>query len=244
MGSTVGFIKGIWRYPLKSMLGEELSGSQVSERGLKGDRQFALVDPETQKAIRAKQVPELFFYQAKLADDPADNGDTAISITMPDGSRIESSDKTAGARISQALCRNVILQKVSERNGGELPGFFDDSLIHLITTATLKSLTGLYPQGVFDPRRFRANFLIETNPDCTGFPEDGWLGKIIHIGQSLRLSITAHCARCVMTTHAQPGLEADSGILAAAVEHNYKNVGVYASILSPGFIKLGDQVSL
>jgi hypothetical protein len=52
--TAVGTTASIWRYPVKSILGEELNSSNVSERGLVGDRAYALIDKETSKVASAK----------------------------------------------------------------------------------------------------------------------------------------------------------------------------------------------
>ena len=76
------------------------------------------------------------------------------------------------------------------------------------------------------------------------FVENAWIGRILAIGDAVRLSITGPCPRCVMTTLSQGDLPRDAGILRTAAEHNHANVGVYASVLQGGAIRRGDSVSL
>lgn len=80
--SVVGSIVSLWRYPVKSMMGEELNASEVTEIGLLGDRAYALVDAETGKIISAK-LPRmwgvLFDCRAAL------NTPMHVKITLPDG---------------------------------------------------------------------------------------------------------------------------------------------------------------
>jgi uncharacterized protein YcbX len=78
----------------------------------------------------------------------------------------------------------------------------------------------------------------------SGFVENVWLGRIVVIGESVRLKIDLNCARCVMTTLAQRDLPKDPGILRTAAQHNQVDVGVYASVLQGGKIQLGDSVRL
>ena len=69
--TCVGTVATVWRYPVKSMLGEELNASQVTTRGLLGDRAHALVDHETGKVVSAKNPnkwPELFAYRVDNVD--------------------------------------------------------------------------------------------------------------------------------------------------------------------------------
>ena len=123
--------------------------------------------------------------------------------------------------------------------------FFDCGTIHLLTTATLDSLRGFYPEGRFESRRFRPNLVIETPPDIKGFPEnDEWNEKILAIGSEVKLKITGPCGRCVMTTLPQGDLPKDTGILKTAAQHNQARVGAYASVLQGGNVRRGDPVRI
>ncbi len=116
--------------------------------------------------------------------------------------------------------------------------------MHLLTTATLDRLRELYPQGRFEVRRFRPNIVVETANGEKDFVEDTWIGRMLAIGNTVRLRITGPCTRCVMTTLPQADLPRDAGILRATARHNRANAGVYASVLQGGRIRRGDSVSL
>jgi uncharacterized protein YcbX len=122
--------------------------------------------------------------------------------------------------------------------------FFDCAVVHLLTTATLDRLRELYPPGRFEVRRFRPNIVVETASGEKDFVEDAWIGQILAIGDTVRLSITGPCGRCVMTTLPQDDLPRDTGILRTAAQHNRANVGVYASVLQGGKVRRGDSVRL
>jgi uncharacterized protein len=122
--------------------------------------------------------------------------------------------------------------------------FFDCAAVHLLTTATLDRLRELYPLGRFEVRRFRPNIVVESANGEKDFVENAWIGQILAIGDSVRLSITGPCGRCVMTTLSQGDLPRDTGILRTAAQHNQANVGVYASVLQGGKVHRGDSVRL
>jgi uncharacterized protein YcbX len=126
----------------------------------------------------------------------------------------------------------------------EMPqgSFFDAAVVHLLTTSTMDRLRELYPQGRFEPRRFRPNIVVATAG--SGFVENDWIGRTVEIGDTVRLAITEPCPRCVMITLPQGDLPKDSGILRTAAQHNGVNVGVYASVVSGGTIRRGDAVVL
>src|ERR687884_1792810 len=83
-----GSVVALWRYPVKSMMGEELNATAVTDRGLLGDRAFALVDAETGKVASAKNPrrwPNLFDFRAAYAEPPGDGPLPPVRITLPDG---------------------------------------------------------------------------------------------------------------------------------------------------------------
>ena len=114
----------------------------------------------------------------------------------------------------------------------------------MLTTATLDRLREEYPRGRFEARRFRPNIVVQTKIGEKGFVENAWIGKVLAIGDTVRLSVISPCPRCVMTTLPQGDLPKDVGILRAAAQHNKANVGVYASVLQGGKVSRGDSVGL
>jgi uncharacterized protein len=127
----------------------------------------------------------------------------------------------------------------------ELPEgtFFDIAVVHVLTTATLERLHELYPQGEMAIRRFRPNIVIDTSDAAAGFVENEWVGRRLHVGEQVQLSVSEPCSRCVMITLPQGGLPKDTGILRTVAQHNNVHVGVYASVLRSGRIRRGDQVT-
>ena len=269
----------LWRYPVKSMQGEELNAADITGTGLLGDRRFAVVDPATGKVAGAKNPrkwPGFFYFRAAYTAPPCvGSALPAIRVTMPDGTTA-TTDEADGAGLpkllSEALGREVTLSAAAAGPGGldtagshtevataeeyviasdevtafDLPAgtFFDAASVHLVTTATLDRLRSLYPEGRFEPRRFRPNIIVDTGPDATGFVENDWVGHEICIGEQVRLRVTMATGRCVMTTLPQGDLPKDSGILRAAAQHNNAQVGVYAEVISGGRVRRGDTVKL
>lgn len=262
----IGEVTGLWRYPVKSMRGEELDAAEVTERGFAGDRRYALIDTQTVKIVSAKNPQKwarLFEFQAVYASTMGEaEGTPVVSITFPDGTVMGSDERQIHEALSRTLGRDVVLATSapddarveyidvlapSERiinfrtpNGT----FFDYGAIHLLTTASLAHLNELYPQGSFDVRRFRPNIIIRPSTSEKGFIENDWVGKTLTIGERVQLRVVRACPRCVMTTLPQPGLPADAGILRTAAQHNEANVGVYATVLTGGTIRQGDPVRL
>jgi uncharacterized protein len=269
--TTTGTVVSVWRYPVKSMLGEELNASYVTECGLVGDRAYALIDEETGKVASAKNPrkwEKLFDFRSVFIDPPqvAENI-PHIRITLPDGTQVFSSqDKDIDYTLSKALGRDVRLMKANldkpsyEEYWPDIEGlaqrekvtdeampprtFFDIAVIHLLTTSTINRLRGLYPEGRFEVRRFRPNIVVESASGEKDFIENSWIGKKITIGEDIVLRVMGPCTRCVMITLPQGDLPRDSGILRTVAKYNRVNVGVYASVLRSGTIHRGDLVRL
>jgi uncharacterized protein YcbX len=79
-------------------------------------------------------------------------------------------------------------------------------------------------------------------PGEKDFVENAWVSHTLAIGDSVRLSVTGPCVRCVMTTLAQGDLPRDPGILRTATQHNKVSVGVYATVERGGTVHRGDSV--
>jgi len=266
--SIVGSVVSLWRYPVKSMQGEELNASEFTERGLLGDRAFALVDAAEGRVASAKNPrkwPDLFSFRAAFAEPPHGPGQLPpVRITLPDGRIVSSVQQDRDQACSTALGRTVALHGsapgagVLEEYWPDIEGlahrdavtaesmppgtFFDLAAVHLLTTATLDRYRELYPQGRFEVRRFRPNIVVACDPQEKGFVEQGWVGRILALGSEVRLEVTGPCPRCVMTTLPQADLPRDTGILRTAVQHGQGHVGVYARVLRGGTLRRGDEV--
>jgi uncharacterized protein YcbX len=267
----VGSVVSLWRYPVKSMMGEELNAAEVTQ-GLVGDRAYALVDKSDGKIASAKNPqkwPHLFDFRAALTDAPRTGGKVPpVRMTLPDGTIVNSGQPDVHQILSQALKREVTLSAVlpdrrtatAEEYWPDMEGldhrdtvtdfglpegtFFDCAVVHVLTTATLDRLRALYPQGRFEVRRFRPNIVVETARGEEDFVENAWIGRTLEIGDAVRLRITGPCPRCVMTTLAQGDLPKDPGILRTAAQHNRANIGVYASVVQGGAVRRRDSVRL
>ncbi|HLW71146.1 MAG TPA: MOSC N-terminal beta barrel domain-containing protein [Candidatus Binataceae bacterium] len=267
----IGAVAGLWRYPVKSMMGEELETAQLTERGVLGDRAYAVIDQATGKVASAKNPrrwPQLFGFSAAYAAPPrAGDALPPVVIGLPGGEAIRSDSPLINRRLAALLDREVTLacdvpaQPHLEEYWPDLatllahrdevtdeampPGtFFDCAPIHVLTTATLARLSELYPEGRFEPRRFRPNLLIASNAGSAAFPENDWVGRTLAIGAEVQLKISGNTGRCVMTTLAQGGLPRDLAILRTAATHNQANVGVYATVTRAGLIRPGDSITL
>jgi MOSC domain-containing protein len=279
---VLGSADRLWRFPVKSMQGEEVTTAHVTERGFVGDRIYALIDTETGKVVSAKNPrkwPGLLEFSARFVHSPAADGIAPpVRVTFPGGTSISNDERGFDAQTSAIFRRDVVIQStppqelILEEYWPDIDGlahremvtdeaislgtpagtFFDFAPIHLLTTSTLAALERAYPQGRFEPRRFRPNILVDTEQE--GMPENDWVGRHISIGDEVVLEVVIPCPRCVMTTLPQGDLPHDSGILRTAARENnvmisplnqkMPSVGVYAKVLRGGDVKQGDAVCL
>lgn len=117
MVEQVGAIAALWRFPVKSMLGEELDATEVSSSGLAGDRAYALIDPATGKVVSAKNPrlwPNLLGCRARFLEPPhAGEDPPPVRITLPDGTSVTSDDPNVDTFVSNFLGRKVRLARAA-----------------------------------------------------------------------------------------------------------------------------------
>jgi uncharacterized protein YcbX len=268
-GTKLGSLASLHRYTVKSMMGEDLNAAHITERGLFGDRSYALWDTETGKVVSAKNPkkwPNMFNYRATYTTPPAAYSSVPpVRVTLPDGEYAISSSPDFAPTLSAKLGRSVTLLAAPPQNAHleeywpdmeemaanrdsvtdeAMPAgtFFDLAILHIITTGTLDELRAISPGSRFEPRRFRPNLIINTD-GSKGFVENDWIGKTISIGPEVKIEVTGPCPRCVMTTLAQGDLPKDPGILKTLAHHNETRAGAYASVVQTGTIRVGDTIT-
>jgi uncharacterized protein YcbX len=264
-------VSAAWRYPVKSMGGETVDSCNVTERGLAGDRAWALIDPSTRKVGSAKSVKR---FAGLLRCSATSNSAGTVRIELPDGRTIQTDQPDAVAVLTDMFGGPLELVPAApagtmvEFAAGTLGGkhaqttelavagaapagaLFDYACIHLVTTATLRGLAAAYPGGDFGVERFRPNFVVDCG-DATGFVENGWVGRTLAIGDEVVLKVSMPCPRCVMPTLARLTLPHDPEILRTIARENRLDLGdfghlpctgVYADIVRTGRVTRGDAV--
>jgi uncharacterized protein len=120
---VLGSVVSLWRYPVKSMLGEELHASEVTPRGLLGDRAYALIDRLDGKVASAKNPrkwPQLFDFRAVFVDEPRPGAQMPpVRLTLPDGTLATQGQGDHNQTLSEVLHRDVTLQ-AAERGHEEV----------------------------------------------------------------------------------------------------------------------------
>ncbi|MEU4427078.1 MOSC N-terminal beta barrel domain-containing protein [Actinoplanes sp. NPDC024001] len=224
----------IRRFPVKSMLGEVVSAAEVGERGLAGDRLWAVRDGDGKfgsgkNTRRFRRMPGLFRFRAYAAEP-------APVVEMPDGRRFTADDAAGHRAVSEILGRAVTLTPEAA-----VP-HHDEGPVSLLSTASLHALSELAGGepggGGVDPLRFRANLLLDgAGP---GFAEDDWPGRRLRVGADVVLRIVRPLTRCVMIDMPQDGAVERNDLLKTLAGHHEMTLGVVAVVESPGRISAGD----
>jgi uncharacterized protein len=220
-------VSALWRYPVKSMLGEACREVALGADGVPGDRAFA-VRGDDGRPGSAKRIDALFAFRARYDGEWPE-------IVLPGGRRMRGDDPAIHGALSTALGMPVKLVRE-----GDAP-YFDAEPIHLVTSAALDWLRARLPRSRVDERRFRPNLVISC--EARGQPELSWIGRTLRVGGAT-LRISASTERCRMTTLAQADLPSDPSVLRAIAQHANVQFGVYAEVVEPGRVAVGDTATL
>jgi uncharacterized protein YcbX len=287
MVEVVGTVKELWRYPVKSMVGESVSSVQIEAYGVVGDRLWAVRDDDVGEITGVRKKPKLLTCSAQYCEQPVgdlnDKDVPAIDVTMPSGEVLNSSDSRLASALSSLLGSSVSLHPLQPKSNkkhyriaatvgakeikrqfaskelpdmssfswaqlGELMLFvtplgrhYDVYPLHLLTTNSLKKMAEIEPEGDFDTRRFRPNIVIESPAGEVGFDEFTWLGGTLSIGDTM-IKCATRTVRCSAPAQPQAGMAKSAKVVKALSQHTGRNMGINATIIEGGNIKLGDEV--
>jgi uncharacterized protein YcbX len=258
-------VMGLWRYPVKSLQGEPAGRLRLTARGVEGDRQWAIVDAGSGRALSAKTVPALLEASAQTIGGGADG--SGVEVTLPDGTTLVAGEAGCDAVLSDWLGRAVRLVPAT---GGasvsydmtfdppnddaelvEIPmppeSFVDLAPIHLLTTGSLETAARARPESDWDVRRFRPNLLVATADG--DYPEDAWVGRELVAGGA-GIHVIMRTVRCAMPLRAQPRrpggapLPRDVEVFRTLTRLHDNHLGAYAEVTGPGTVAVGDRLTV
>lgn len=227
----VATVLELWRYPVKSLLGERLDAVELEERGARGDRRFAVTDRDGKlgsgkATARFRRLDGLFELRART-----DGG--RVLVALPDGRELRAGGPSLDAFLGERYRDELrVLEEATVRHHDAAP-------LHLLTTASLRWLQAQLPCSLVDRRRFRPNVLLDAPGD--GVLEDGWIGRRFGLGEAV-VRIVERAKRCVMTINPQAELPRDPAVLQAVTELNDLCLGVFATVEQPGTVRTGDAL--
>jgi uncharacterized protein len=214
-----------------------LTQAPVDARGILGDRLYAVRDTDGKlgsgkNTRRFRRMDGLLDFHATYLSD------LTPEITLPDGRTVRGDEEHVHWAIAKGLDRpGVTLAKE------DVISHFDEQPLHIVTSAGLTWLSDLVPHTDIDPRRVRPNLVIKVS-ETSGRPEDTWIGRQLHIGTHLVITVVGRAERCGMVNAAQEELPHSADILRAVTESADMFFGVHAQVRMPGRIRVGDDVLL
>jgi uncharacterized protein YcbX len=220
-------------FPVKAAGGEVLPELEVGPQGVVVDRGWAVYDEAGKLASgkhsrRFRRMDEVFTLVARGHGD-------GTSVVLPDGTEL-----LAGRPGTDDALSTHFGEPVQLRREGAVP-HQDAAPVSLVGTATLAELGRHEGDGrPLDPRHLRANVVVETDE---AYVEESWVGREVTMG-GVRLRVIEPIERCRMVGVAQVDLPARPGMLQAVADHHDLRAGVYAVVVSPGRVRLGDGVRI
>lgn len=243
--NPIGTIQSLFRYPVKSMRGEQITSTQVEPYGFYGDRSHAFIDPAKtgwSRFITARKYPQMLSYQAALGQDGSDDSFPSLTITN-DHNETFTWDEGFLLHMRGQIREDITMEQHLPNSPTLLA--VDASSILLVTEASIRQLEQLWGKPV-DPRRFRPNIVVQT-PDNTPFIETDWIGQQIQIGEgedAVRLQIDEPCERCVLITIDPDTYQRDPSLLKTLHQERQAFFGVYASVVKTGRIRQDDLLQI
>ncbi len=258
--STVGTVESLWRYPVKSMRGEELQELFAGYAGVYGDRLFAFMSSANPKGFpffTGRDQRQMIRYRARfrnpekaarpvnLRDAEKHNAtplyaapnDLIIDVETPDGKTFAINDPALIDHLRLNIDGNHELTLLRSDKA-----ITDCSPLSIFAVQTAKKL-GEETGATVDKRRFRANVYVDL-ASSEGFAEDKFVGRTLRIGSKVTVVVLQRDARCMMITLDPDTAEKTPAILKAVAQTHENKAGVYAAVLVEGMIRKGDVVEL
>jgi uncharacterized protein YcbX len=258
--SIIGKVDTLWRYPVKSMRGEELNEAFAGFAGIYGDRVFAFRSSASHKGfpyLTAREQRRLLQYRPRFrfpekAARPinlieaesknanplsADLAELVVDVETPDGQNLAIDDPVLieTLRVDIDPKHQVTLMRCQRAMTDCRPV----SIFSLQSAQQLAEETGM----PVDKRRFRANVYVDLT-SANGFAENELVGRSVRIGPKAVITILERDARCVVITLDPDTGEQAPAILKKVAQAHDGMAGVYGAVLVEGLIHKGDSIEV
>ena len=260
--SIVGTVESLWRYPVKSMRGEELDEMFAGYAGVYGDRLFAFKSSAAPKAFpyfTGREQHQLLRYRPRFrypdkaarpvnlteADSmppgvnpvPADPAELMLDVETPDGKTIAIDNPALIDSLRADIDQEHQLKLL--RSDRAMTDCRPLSLFAVQSAEKLGEETGMN----VDKRRFRANVYLDLT-SSRGFTEDAFVGRSLRIGSKVVISVLERDPRCAMITLDPDTAEKTPALLKKVAQAHSGMAGVYGAVMIEGMLRKGDAVRL
>jgi uncharacterized protein len=258
----VGRVESLWRYPVKSMRGEELQEAFAGFPGVYGDRVYAFRSSAAPKGFpffTGREQAQMLRHRAayrhgeRMMMPPnraeaqalppgvtplyAEAADQIVDVETPSGEMFAIDDPRLIDRLREGVREGLELSLL--RSERALTDCRPVSLISLQTARQLSQEVG----ADLDKRRFRANVYVDLAQGA-GFGEDGWVGGQLRIGDKTEIAVIERDPRCKMITLDPETAQANPEVMRRVAKEHGGTAGVYAAVLVEGVIHAGDAIAL
>ena len=258
--NVIGKVESLWRYPVKSMRGEELDEMFAGYAGVYGDRVFAFTSSLSPKGFpffTGRDQRQMIRYRARFRNPEkaarpinlaeaessganpisANASELMIEVETPDGKTIAIDDPALIDNLRANIDRKHELKLL--RSDKAITDCRPLSIFAVQSAKKLGEETGTN----VDKRRFRANVYVDLT-NAAGFAEDQFVGKTLRIGSKVVVSVLERDPRCMMITLDPDTAEKTPAILKQVAQAHEGMAGVYGAVLMEGMIRKGDSVEL
>jgi len=256
----IGTVDSLWRYPVKSMRGEELDEMFAGYAGVYGDRLFAFESSANHRGFpyfTGRDQRQMLRYRPRFrypdkADRPINLADAEqrtaaplsatpaelmLDVETPDGEIFAIDDPALIDKLLAGIdAKHQLTLLRSDR------ALTDSSPLSLFSIQSARRV-GEESGAAVDKRCFRANVYLDL-PSHDAFGEDEFVGRNLRIGSKTVIAILKRDSRCMMITVHPDTAEKTPAILQTVAQAHDGKAGVYAAALVEGIIRKGDPVEL
>lgn len=236
----IGHVEAIYRYPVKSMGGQQLEAAELGWHGLEGDRRLAFRRLEDRGGfpwLSASRLPELILFAPHRREDGA-QGDLPTHVRTPDGEEMPVFGEDLAAEVERRHGAPVQMMQMKH-------GIFDDASISVIASETVREIGRLAGRSL-DVRRFRPNVLVRLLRPVP-FQEDDWVGGVLSFGEgddAPAIAVTMRDLRCSMVCLDPDSASSAPEVMRAIVQANENNAGIYGTVTRIGRLAVGQTLFL
>lgn len=260
--STVGVIESVWRYPVKSMRGEQLDQIFVAFSGVMGDRVYSILKGNGNPAFpwhTSRDQEALLLYQPRYkhysvtlkpeALEAAQSMGPGINPLYPDTEQFSVEVETPDGMVYDIGSTDFLAHLRTSTGNDTLrlhftqKSQFDCRPLSLFSLQTRDLLTEELGMEI-DKRRFRANLYVKWNEDKPPVYEKELVGSRLKIGDTLQMNVLERDPRCKVITLDPDTAAANPEIIKHVAQFHQGYAGVYGAVLVEGLVKTGDTVEL
>lgn len=235
----IGQVESIFRYPVKSMRGEQLEAAKLGWHGLDGDRRLAFRRVDNRSGfpwLTASKLPDLLLFAPRRLNGA--DAELPTHVRTPDGEEMPIFGEDLAAEVGRRFGAPVQMMQLKH-------GIFDEASISVITQDTVSEIGRLAGRSP-DARRFRPNVVVRLLRPVP-FQEDEWLGGVLSFGEgdeAPAITVTMRDVRCSMVNLDPDSASVAPEVLKAVVRANQNNAGIYGTVTRIGLLAVGQTIFL